>query len=176
MGPTISFKGIENGVYYLLEDNKRLYKNFSGTGNTVRANHAVARKLIRDCLEYWVSEMHIDGFRFDLASVRQAEIQASNDGVVVLASYFGIYGNCVVIDHGLGVATLYGHLSRLDVTAGQRVERGARLGLSGATGLAGGDHLHFAVLVGGTYVDPLEWWDPKWFASNVEDRLVSAGQ
>jgi murein DD-endopeptidase MepM/ murein hydrolase activator NlpD len=72
------------------------------------------------------------------------------------------------------VTSLYGHLSRLDVAAGDRVTKGQPLGLSGATGLAGGDHLHFAILVGGTYVDPLEWWDPKWVRSNVDARLAAA--
>ena len=78
----------------------------------------------------------------------------------------------MIVDHGLGVATLYGHLSRIDVAAGDAVERSQQLGLSGATGLAGGDHLHFAVVVGSTYVDPLEWWDAKWVRENVEARLT----
>jgi murein DD-endopeptidase MepM/ murein hydrolase activator NlpD len=77
----------------------------------------------------------------------------------------------VLIDHGLGLATLYGHLSRIDVAAGDEVAKGETLGLSGATGLAGGDHLHFAILIGGTYVDPLEWWDPAWVRTHVEARL-----
>jgi len=111
-------------------------------------------------------------FGYDLASTRAAPVTASAAGRVVFADDLGIYGNCVLLDHGLGVATLYGHLSRIDVAAGQRVEQGQTLGLSGATGLAGGDHLHFAILVGGEYVDPLEWWDPKWMGSNVEARLA----
>ncbi len=68
-GPTLSFKGIENLAYYILEENKYHYKNFSGTGNTLNANQSVVRRMIRDCLRSWVAEMHIDGFRFDLASV-----------------------------------------------------------------------------------------------------------
>ncbi len=68
-GPTLSLKGIENLAYYLLEDDRRYYQNYSGTGNTLRANHSVVRRMIRDCLRHWVSEFHIDGFRFDLASV-----------------------------------------------------------------------------------------------------------
>jgi murein DD-endopeptidase MepM/ murein hydrolase activator NlpD len=105
---------------------------------------------------------------FDLASTRAAEIQAANDGVVVLARYFGIYGNAVVIDHGYGLMTLYGHLSSLAVSEGQRVERGQAIGRSGATGLAGGDHLHFTTLLQGLPVDPREWWDGHW----IHDRLV----
>ena len=85
----------------------------------------------------------------------------------------GIYGNCVIVDHGLGVTSLYAHLSRIDVREGDLLEKDQRLGLSGATGLAGGDHLHFAVMVGSTYVDPKEWWDPKWVREHIEARLAT---
>lgn len=68
-GPTLSFKGIENRAYYMLEDDKFYYKNYSGTGNTLNGNHSVMRRFIMDCLRFWVREMHVDGFRFDLASV-----------------------------------------------------------------------------------------------------------
>ena len=70
-GPTLSFRGIENRAYYMLdkENSHYIYQNFAGTGNTMNANHSVVRRMIRDCLRYWVSEMHIDGFRFDLAAV-----------------------------------------------------------------------------------------------------------
>ncbi len=110
-------------------------------------------------------------FGYDLASTRAAPITAGAGGRVMYADELGIYGNCVLIDHGLGLGTLYGHLSRLDVQPGDRVERGQTLGLSGATGLAGGDHLHFAVLLGDSYVDPIEWWDEKWVHENIETRL-----
>jgi isoamylase len=68
-GPTISFKGLENRAYYMLQPDRRLYFNFSGTGNTINSNHSIVRRLIIDCLHYWGQEMHVDGFRFDLASV-----------------------------------------------------------------------------------------------------------
>ena len=112
-------------------------------------------------------------FGFDLASTAAAPITAAARGRVVHADELGIYGNCVLVDHGLGVGTLYGHLSRIDVAAGDEVAQGSTLGLSGATGLAGGDHLHFAVLVGDSYVDPLEWWDPKWVATHVTPKLAT---
>ena len=96
---------------------------------------------------------------------------SANAGVVAFADDLGIYGNCVLVDHGLGLASLYGHLSQLDVEVGQPVAQGQVLGRSGDTGLAAGDHLHFAVLVAGTYVDPLEWWDPKWVRTHVTVRL-----
>ncbi|MCH2169398.1 M23 family metallopeptidase [Myxococcota bacterium] len=110
-------------------------------------------------------------FGYDLAATSAAPIDAANAGRVVYAGDLGIYGQCVIVDHGLGVASLYGHLSRLDVQVGDEVDKGSTLGLSGATGLAGGDHLHFAVLVGPSYVDPIEWWDPKWMSSHITDRL-----
>jgi len=68
-GPTISFRGLDNTIYYMLNENKRYYQNYSGCGNTVNCNHPVVRTFIMDCLRYWVMEMHIDGFRFDLGSI-----------------------------------------------------------------------------------------------------------
>jgi glycogen operon protein len=68
-GPTLSFRGWENGTYYLLESDRSRYANYSGTGNTLNANHPIVRRLILDSLRYWVQEMHVDGFRFDLASI-----------------------------------------------------------------------------------------------------------
>ena len=104
-----------------------------------------------------------------------APITAANAGRVIFADTLGIYGNSVVLDHGLGVSSLYAHLSRIDVREGDLLEKDQRLGLSGASGLAGGDHLHFAVLVSGTYVDPKEWWDPKWVREHIEARLTAQG-
>jgi glycogen operon protein len=68
-GPTLSFRGLENRAYYILEADQTRYADYSGCGNTVNANHSIVRRLILDCLRYWVAEMHVDGFRFDLASV-----------------------------------------------------------------------------------------------------------
>jgi len=89
--------------------------------------------------------------------VARAPVPAANRGVVLLARYFGIYGNTVVVDHGLGLATLYSHLSSIEVAEGQPMERGTIVGRTGATGLAGGDHLHFTTLVRGLPVNPVEW-------------------
>jgi murein DD-endopeptidase MepM/ murein hydrolase activator NlpD len=110
-------------------------------------------------------------YGYDLASLSGAPVTASAAGRVLYAGDLGIYGNCVVLDHGLGLVSLYGHLSRIDVEANARVEADQRLGLTGATGLAGGDHLHFATLVGNTYVDPIEWWDAKWVTDHVAPNL-----
>src|SRR5206468_8878021 len=101
-------------------------------------------------------------------------IPASNDGIVVLAGYFGIYGNAVAIDHGYGIMSLYGHLSAIEVKEGEHVTRGQNIGRSGDTGLAGGDHLHFAILLQGLPVNPIEWWDPHWIQDRVARKLGSA--
>jgi murein DD-endopeptidase MepM/ murein hydrolase activator NlpD len=111
---------------------------------------------------------------FDLAVTANHPVDASNDGVVVHAGYFGIYGNTVVIDHGFGLQTLYSHLSSIDVQEGQTVRRGEVIGKSGATGLAGGDHLHFSVLLGGVPVDPTEWWDANWIQNRILSKIGGA--
>ncbi len=111
---------------------------------------------------------------YDLASTTHAPVPAANDGVVVFAGELGIYGNTAIVDHGLGLFSLYGHLSELGVTRGDAVQKGASLGKSGQTGLAGGDHLHYAVLLSGIFVDPLEWFDPKWIADHLEPKLAPA--
>lgn len=108
---------------------------------------------------------------YDLASVAQAEVPAANDGEVIWADYLGIYGLCIVIDHGLGLQTLYAHMSQLEVQPGDMVVRGQVLGRSGATGMAGGDHLHYGVFVSGIAVQPLEWWDASWLENNIDSKL-----
>ena len=94
---------------------------------------------------------------------------------MTFAGELGIYGQTVLLDHGLGVFSLYGHLSGIAVRAGDRVERGATLGTSGRTGMAGGDHLHFSVLLSGEFVSPLEWLDGHWIEDNVEGKLALLG-
>jgi murein DD-endopeptidase MepM/ murein hydrolase activator NlpD len=111
---------------------------------------------------------------FDLAATRATPVPAGNDGKVALAGYFGIYGNTVVLDHGYGLMSLYAHLSQIDVAKGQSVARGDVLGRTGATGLAGGDHLHFTLLIQGLPVNPNEWWDPHWIRDHVAGPLGGA--
>ena len=105
---------------------------------------------------------------FDLARVVASPILAANRGRVMHAAPLGIYGNCVILDHGMGVQSLYAHLSSIGVAVGDTVEKEQELGRSGMTGLAGGDHLHFTMLVNGQMVNPVEWWDPHW----IQDRIV----
>ena len=134
--------------------------------SAARANFADRRSLIYNGQQ--VSEAYHLGL--DLASVRNADIPAANNGTVVYAAELGIYGNVVVIDHGLGVMTLYSHMSEIVVQKGQAVTKGTILGKTGTTGLAFGDHLHFGVVVGGLEVNPVEWIDAKWLA-NLTRRL-----
>ena len=111
----------------------------------------------------------------DLASLVHSPVPAANNGVVVMAEPLGIYGNAVVLDHGLGVFSQYGHMSQIDVKVGQEVKKGEAVGKTGNTGLAGGDHLHFSMLLQGEFVDPLEWWDPHWVKVQVEGQWKQAG-
>ena len=105
---------------------------------------------------------------FDLASYANTPIVAANRGKVLFAAELGIYGNTVIVDHGMGLQSLYAHLSSIDVAPGAMVEKGQTLGRSGMTGLAGGDHLHFTMLLHGQMVTPVEWWDAHW----IEDRVL----
>ncbi len=105
---------------------------------------------------------------FDLASFTSMKVLAANRGKVLFADELGIYGNCVILDHGMGVQSLYGHLSAFSVKVGDTVEKEQELGRSGMTGLAGGDHLHFTMLVNGQMVNPVEWWDSHW----IQDRIL----
>ncbi|MBN1848029.1 MAG: M23 family metallopeptidase [Deltaproteobacteria bacterium] len=107
----------------------------------------------------------------DLASLPNSPVQAANNGRVLFAERNGIYGLTVIIDHGQGLSSLYGHLSNISVTPDQHVKKGEIIGSTGQTGLAGGDHLHFAVMVNGVFVDPIEWWDSHWIKDNITKKL-----
>ncbi len=112
---------------------------------------------------------------FDLAKTANARVIAANDGRVLHAADLGIYGNCIILDHGMGVQSLYAHLSSFQVKQGQEVHKGQTLGLTGQTGLAGGDHLHFSMLVNGQFVNATEWWDAHWIQDRVMRKLTEAG-
>ncbi|MBI4850026.1 MAG: M23 family metallopeptidase [Nitrospirae bacterium] len=108
---------------------------------------------------------------YDLASNAHSPVEAANTGIINFAGDLGIYGNTVVIDHGTGLMSLYGHMSTITVTEGQSVKKGDIIGKTGATGLAGGDHLHFGILIEGYEVSPLYWWDQHWIKVNILDHL-----
>jgi murein DD-endopeptidase MepM/ murein hydrolase activator NlpD len=112
---------------------------------------------------------------FDLSKVKEAPVVASNTGKVVYADRLGIYGNCVVLDHGFGLQSIYAHMSHIGVKKGQTVQRGGELGRSGSTGLAGGDHLHFSMQIDGVQVNPVEWWDPHWIKDRILSKMTPGG-
>ncbi len=112
---------------------------------------------------------------FDLASTAAAPVLAANRGRVLHAGWLGIYGNTVVLDHGMGLQSLYAHLSSIDVSSGDIVDADTRLGRSGSTGLAGGDHLHFTMLLGGNAVTPVDWWSEQWVEDRILRKLREAG-
>lgn len=107
----------------------------------------------------------------DLASVRQAPVPAANAGKVLTVDNIGIYGNTVIIDHGFGLLSLYSHLSKILVEPGNMVSKGEIIGQTGTSGWAGGDHLHFSMIVNHVFVNPVEWWDPNWIQHNITDKL-----
>ena len=107
----------------------------------------------------------------DLASLAHSPVPAGNTGKVVFTGPIGIYGETVVVDHGIGLFSTYSHLNSIAVQQGQMVNRGDIIGNTGTTGLAGGDHLHYGMLVGGVFVNPIEWWDPEWIKNNITLRI-----
>ncbi|MGE5235046.1 MAG: M23 family metallopeptidase [Acidobacteriota bacterium] len=107
----------------------------------------------------------------DLASHANAPVPAPNAGKVVFAGWLGIYGNAVVIDHGYGLMSLCGHMSSVAVTPGEMVTKGQIVGHSGATGLAGGDHLHLEIFLQGKSVDPVEWLDAHWIRDDLGTKV-----
>jgi murein DD-endopeptidase MepM/ murein hydrolase activator NlpD len=115
---------------------------------------------------------------YDLSVTKRYPVEAANNGTVAFAGDLGIYGNTVILDHGMGLFTLYSHLSAIDVKEGDAVKQRAILGRTGETGLAGGDHLHYGVYLHGVAVLPVEWWDPKWIKDNIQPKLdgLSGGE
>ncbi len=106
---------------------------------------------------------------FDLSDVQNGPVKAANDGRVVWANNLGIYGSCIVLDHGYGLQSIYGHLRELDVKEGDIVQKGQKMGIAGETGLAGGVHVHFSMQIDGVQINPREWWDEHW----IRDRILS---
>ena len=106
---------------------------------------------------------------FDLSDVQNGPVSAANDGRVVWAADLGIYGNCIVVDHGYALQSIYGHLREIDVKPGDMVKKGQKMGIAGQTGLAGGVHVHFSMQIDGVQTNPREWWDEHW----IKDRILS---
>lgn len=144
------------------------------SGNFLPLGNAQVEASFADHRTYFYKGKEIDQqvhLGFDLAVTSAIPVAAENNGKVLLAEWLGIYGNCVILDHGMGVGSLYAHLSAIDVKVGDTVTKGQVMGRSGMTGLAAGDHLHFTMLVGGRPVNPVEWWDPHWVQDRVDRKL-----
>jgi len=142
---------------------------FSQLSNSkVEANFADART-------YVYKDEAIDNayhLGYDLSVTKHYPAEAANSGVVAFVGDLGIYGNTVIIDHGLGLFTLYSHLSAVDVKVGDKIKQQQAIGKTGETGLAVGDHLHYGVYLHGLAILPVEWWDEKWIRDNVEPKLM----
>lgn len=119
-----------------------------------------------------ISQSHHMGL--DLASIRQAPVILSNPGVVVLNEFVGINGKSIVVHHGLGLATLYSHLTTSDVALGDVLGANVKIANTGNTGLSLGDHLHFGVLVQGYEVWNAEWMDANWITLNITNVINKA--
>ena len=144
----------------------------------IRQPHSQAEANFADVRNYIYHGQKIDQqvhLGYDLAVTQHVGVEASNDGTVVYAAPLGIYGNCIVVDHGYGLQTIYGHLSRIDVHEGDTVKQGQVMGLSGQTGMAGGDHIHFAMQLDGVQIDPKEWWDAHWIKDHIARRVDLPG-
>lgn len=152
---------------------------FTWSESFLRQPNSATRATFGDIRNYVYAGKKIDQqthLGVDLASTARAQVPASNSGRVVYADFMGIYGQCIILDHGLGLQTMYAHLSTMDVNVGDSVDRGQTIGRTGATGLAGGDHLHFGIIIAGVPVNPVEWWDKNWVSNNITSKLVINSQ
>ena len=147
-------------------------------GDFLRLPKSATRARFADRRTYMHKGREIDHqvhMGIDLASIARSPAPAANSGIVVFAQQLGIYGKTVILDHGFGLFSMYAHLSYIGVKVGDRLAKGDILGRTGATGLAGGDHLHFSMLVHNIFVNPVEWWDPNWIENNVSTKIELAG-
>lgn len=166
----------------LREKNDRILKQLSDEctdtrlweGTWLRLRNAATMAQFADHRIYYYKGNKVDEkdhLGVDLASLANSPVPAANHGRVLFAGDLGIYGNAVVLDHGQRLTSLYGHLSSIQVSKGQDVQKGDILGTTGSTGLAGGDHLHFSILVNGVFVNPIEWWDGHWIRDNIQKKM-----
>ncbi|MGB9697947.1 MAG: M23 family metallopeptidase [Thermodesulfobacteriota bacterium] len=144
------------------------------SGAFLRLPNSKPMALFAEQRSYWYNGQEVDQqvhLGIDLASLAQSPIPAANNGRVVFAGPLGIYGNTVIIDHGCGLFSMYAHLSSIKTEIKKEVQKGDLIGHTGSTGLAGGDHLHFSMLIHGVFVNPIEWWDDHWIRDNVEKKM-----
>ncbi len=158
----------------ILDQGAKTAKKILWEGSFLRLPNAATRATFADFRSYKYRGKVIDKqvhLGIDLASVAHSTVIAANRGIVVFSDNVGIYGKTVVLDHGFGVLSTYSHLSQIDVVAGQTLSKGDSIGKTGITGLTGGDHLHFGMIVHNTFVNPIEWWDKKWIKNNITAKI-----
>jgi len=151
---------------------------FYFTDDFLRLPKSATKAYFGDKRSYYYKGKKIDNqthLGIDLASLLHSPIPAANKGKVIFCQKLGIYGKTVIIDHGFGLFSMYSHLSRLKTERDKIVSKGEIIGNTGSTGLAGGDHLHYSIIVQGTFCNPIEWWDRKWIQYNILDKLESSG-
>jgi murein DD-endopeptidase MepM/ murein hydrolase activator NlpD len=143
-------------------------------GRFLRLPNSASKARFADNRTYVYNNKTVDRqyhFGVDLASLKRSPVPAANNGRVIFAGTTGIYGQMIALDHGFGLVSLYSHLSRIDVQVGDVLKKGATIGLTGMTGLAGGDHLHYGMMVHSVFVNPVEWWDASWITNNITARI-----
>ncbi|RJP75743.1 MAG: M23 family metallopeptidase [Desulfobacteraceae bacterium] len=143
-------------------------------GAFLRLPQSATRAKFADRRSYHYKDKVVDHqyhMGIDLAATAHSPIPAANNGRVVFTGDNGIYGKTVILDHGFGLFSLYSHLSRINVQMNDMMKKGDILGLSGTTGMAGGDHLHYGMMIHNTFVNPLEWWDDVWINHNVTSKI-----
>lgn len=144
-------------------------------GTFMQMSNSQVQALFADRRDYYYNGKKVDTkdhLGYDLAATKNYPVEAGNTGVVIFAGDLGLYGNTVIIDHGFGLQSLYGHLASFTVAVDEDVEKGMIVGYTGSTGMAGGDHLHFSMLLHGQQVNPIEWWDRRWMTLHIEERLA----
>ncbi len=151
--------------------------NFLWNGKFSQFFNSKVTAVFADKRVYYYNDEAVDTkfhMGYDLASTKNAKVNAANNGKVVFEGYLGVYGNTLIIDHGFGVFSLYGHLSDFLVKTGEVVHKNQYVAVTDTSGLAGGDHLHFDILIDGYYVNPLEWWDGHWIKTHIELKIEEA--
>ncbi|MBU4131175.1 MAG: M23 family metallopeptidase [Proteobacteria bacterium] len=175
----INSKLREKNVSAILDTPKDTVGKLLWEGRFSRLSGAAPRSSWADRRTYKYNGKEIDKsvhLGIDLASTANAKVDAANSGRVIMAKSEGIFGNSVIIDHGFGLASLYSHLNEISVAKGDEVKKGDIIGTTGLTGLAGGDHLHYSMMVHNIFVNPVEWWDNTWITNNVTSKIESVRQ
>jgi len=164
----------EEKIHKISSECKNIYPMFEGAFEQLKNSAKLGG--FADYRKYKYNGQIIEGADayhkgFDFASVKNAPVYASNKGFVVFTGNLGIYGNSVIIDHGLCIYSIYSHLSEISVKNGDKVDKNSLIGKTGTTGLAVGDHLHFGILVQGLEVNPIEWFDYHWIKTRFLEPI-----